>query len=490
MKKLMIFGIVLALLSSIFTVAAFAVKEEPALVYGDVNGDGKCNSTDYSLVKRFILKSIEVLPYQDGIVAADVNADGKVNSLDYSYIKRKILGLIEKFPAEDKVVIPGEIDQDVIQANSKFAFDIFKQLNIEDKGESVLISPLSISTLLSMVYQGAENNTKEQMRSTLGYEGINDENINESYKSLLGYLNQVDEKVKSNINNSIWLNENMQGEYIIQQDFISVNEDMFNADIEKANFSEQSEVDRLNNWISESTNGLIKGMIKKEDVEKAIMTLVNAIYFKGDWAEKFDVEGSAKKKFYNEDGTSCDVMMMKKTGGILYREGNDYKAVKLPYGDKKTAMYCILPKEGTINEFISEMDSMKWEDIRKNIYNNKVILELPRFKMEYGVKSLTESLKKLGMTDVFNADSADLSGMCERDVYVSEVLHKAVIEVNEEGSEATAATVASVVPSVGMGSPEPYKEFKANRPFVFIIADDEYGTIMFMGKVSEVEEIN
>lgn len=460
------------------------------LCYGDLNGDGKCNSTDLSLMKRFLLGNIMLpSPSINGIMLADFNGDGIINSTDYALLKRKVLGLIDKFPVENNNstnIIPEKIDTDVIQADSKFAFDIFKQLNKEDEDKNIFISPLSISTVLSMVGQGAKNDTKEQMWSVLGYDGINEETLKGSYKSLINYLNQSDEKVNLKMSNSLWLNEYTTKGVKFNQDFIAVNENIFKAKTEIADFSKQEGVDSLNNWISDATYGMIKGMIQKEDVIDSVITLVNAIYFKGYWNEEFDKDLSVKRKFYKENGSSDDVMMMRKSGDMPYGEGNGYKAVKLPYGNKKTALYCILPDEGTsINEFISNMDHVKWEQIRRSIYVNNVRLEMPRFKIEYDANRLKSCLINLGMSDAFSMGIADFTGICEsgEKLYLGDVKHKAVIEVNEEGSEASASTVV-IAPSVG----PVYKYFYANRPFVFVIADEENGTILFMGKVCEVKE--
>lgn len=428
-------------------------------------------------------------PSINGIMLADFNGDGIINSTDYALLKRKVLGLIDKFPVENNNstnIIPEKIDTDVIQADSKFAFDIFKQLNKEDEDKNIFISPLSISTVLSMVGQGAKNDTKEQMWSVLGYDGINEETLKGSYKSLINYLNQSDEKVNLKMSNSLWLNEYTTKGVKFNQDFIAVNENIFKAKTEIADFSKQEGVDSLNNWISDATYGMIKGMIQKEDVIDSVITLVNAIYFKGYWNEEFDKDLSVKRKFYKENGSSDDVMMMRKSGDMPYGEGNGYKAVKLPYGNKKTALYCILPDEGTsINEFISNMDHVKWEQIRRSIYVNNVRLEMPRFKIEYDANRLKSCLINLGMSDAFSMGIADFTGICEsgEKLYLGDVKHKAVIEVNEEGSEASASTVV-IAPSVG----PVYKYFYANRPFVFVIADEENGTILFMGKVCEVKE--
>ncbi|NLD49731.1 MAG: proteinase IV [Clostridiaceae bacterium] len=462
---------------------------EQDMVYGDVNGDMKFNSTDYSMVGRYILSTIEKFPSPNGFKAADVNGDGKVNSIDYSYMKRRILDLIDKFPVEEIIEEDSDdISSVVLKGNSKFAFDIFSKLNKEDEDNNVFISPFSISTALSMALQGARDKTKDEMTKTLGYDGVNIENINLSYRNLLGYLNQEDGKVKLNISNSLWLNQFMINDKIkVNPEFISVNEQIFDATTEVADFSVGSEVERLNNWVTEATNGMIPGMVNQGDVINSIMSIINAIYFKGDWSEKFDEKYTYDVAFSAEDGTATKVKMMRKSGKIGYGEGEDFKAVKLPYSDDKLSMYCVLPQEGTtINKFIEGMDSSKWEEIRKSISTKQVSLKLPKFKMEYGIKSLKESLTALGMNEAFGK-YANFSGMCEgTEVAISDVLHKAVIEVNETGTEASGSTVVIVTPTAI--DPDT-KEFTANRPFLFVIADDEYGTVLFMGKVSKLPTI-
>lgn len=175
--------------------------------------------------------------------------------------------------------------------------------------------------------------------------------------------------------------------------------------------------------------------------------------------------------------------MMSRRGLVEYTSGDDYSAVRLPYGNGKTSMYCILPNDGiNINEFIKNMSLEKWNGIRKNISEvDEVVLQIPKFKLEYGIKNLNESLQSLGMGEAFS-NQADFSGIRE-DIYISRVLHKAVIEVNEEGSEAAAATVVEMKDAAAA---EPIA-FIADKPFVFIIADDTTGTILFMGKLLSVE---
>ncbi|UWG96571.1 serpin family protein [Dehalobacter sp. DCM] len=372
------------------------------------------------------------------------------------------------------------ISPEVVVQNSRFAFELFQQLNKEDGTENIFISPLSIATALSMTYQGAEAETKKAMAKALGYSEIDDSILNESYKNLIPYLNQLDKKVTLNISNSIWVREGED----IKPAFLTVNKDIFNAAVTPLDFNQDKAADQINQWISQSTNKKIEKMVDSPIAPDVIMYLINAIYFKGDWTAEFDAEKTFQTQFRARNGGKSDVMMMSRTGKIAYGQGDGFQAVRLPYGNGKAAMYCILPEETEpINEFIGGLDAERWNVIRTSISEREdVLLQLPRFKVEYGIKDLKDSLSALGMGLAFT-DNADFSRIRD-DICISRVLHKAVIEVNEEGSEAAAATVVEMKLT---GAPMDAPSFIADRPFLFIIADDETGTILFMGKLIEAE---
>lgn len=369
---------------------------------------------------------------------------------------------------------PKKIDSDFVARNTEFAFKIFKQLNEEDKDKNIFISPISISTALSMTYQGAEGSTREAMAKALGYSNIDIDILNENYKTLLQRLSKIDKKIKLDMANSIWIRE---GEYI-KEDFLSVNKEFFHALIKELDFSKDDAADIINNWISDATNKKITEMIEPPIAPDTLMYLINAIYFKGEWTKKFDKENTYSADFHAENGSTQNIMMMTLNGEIEYGRGDDFQAVRLPYGNGDTAMYCILPEAGTpINDFIETLNIEKWNNIKSTIQKQEdVILNMPRFKMEYGIKHLKDSLSALGMEEAFS-DKANFSGI-RNGVYIHEVLHKAIIEVNEEGSEAAGATVVEMRVTSAV---EPII-FSADRPFVFIIADDKTGTILFIGK--------
>ena len=372
-----------------------------------------------------------------------------------------------------------KISREVVTGNSRFAFDIFKQLDKEDREQNILISPLSISTALSMTYQGAGATTKEAMAGALGYTGIEDAKLNQSYQNLIPYLIGLDEKVELNISNSLWVREGEE----IKQDFLTATKDSFNASVTPLDFSETNAADQINQWVSEATNKKINKIISSPIPSDILMYLINAIYFKGDWAEQFDSKDTVKTQFRAGNGSTNEVMMMSRTGKVEYGKGDDFQAVRLPYGSGKAAMYCILPeKDQTINDFIAALDAGRWKEIKDSIAERaEVNLQLPRFKLEYGIKNLNDSLTALGMGEAFT-DKADFSGIGDN-ICISRVLHKAIIEVNEEGSEAAAATAVEMKLT---SAAEPLA-FIADRPFLFVIADDQNGTIIFMGKLYEVK---
>ncbi|NLU27189.1 MAG: proteinase IV, partial [Hungateiclostridium thermocellum] len=476
---------------------------------GDLNGDAKINSTDLNMMKRYLLQMIDRFGVDDES-CADLNGDGKITSSDYNLLKRYILHLIDKFPIGNDETDEGinddfnnetdegindgfndETDEDIndsfIEANSKFAFDIFKQISKDEQGKNVFISPFGISMALSMVYQGAESDTREEMAKVLGYEGLDIEEVNKSYKLLLKYFNELIGNVKLKNSNSIWKNS-LKGD-VIKEDFISVNKDVFNALVETRDFSDESVVDKINNWISDATEGKVKKALNAVNPDE-LLYIISALYFNGAWKEEFefDINDTTMSTFKSEDGSTDYVMMMRKSynnwvGVMEFGKGDGYSAIRLPYGNGEMAMYCILPDEDiSINDFIQNLDVSLWNEIKNSIRKTlQGLICLPRFKIEYfkdGNGSIKESLKALGLEKVFSLAEADLTGMSETNAYVSDVLHKAVVEVNEKGTEASSSVVVIPVPGFGTRS-----EFIADRPFVFIIADEKYDTILFMGKL-------
>lgn len=372
-----------------------------------------------------------------------------------------------------------KIDIRCVRGSTEFAFNMFRELLKEDKGKNVFISPVSISTALAMTYNGARSTTEREMADVLGFSGLNRQTVNESFKNLNGHLLSIKD-VELNTANSIWIRE---GENM-NETFLSRTKEYFDAKTDSLDFSDPGAADIINGWISDKTKGKIEKMLTPPISQDVVMYLINAIYFKGAWLVEFDPEETSDKLFESVSGRKQMIKMMFRKSSVEYLDADGYRAVRLPYSGDKIAMYCILPDEGTdINDFSRGMDTELWNEIREGVEKTEeTVLGIPRFKVEYGIKKLNDTLKRLGMKNAFTP-GADFSGIREG-IFISRVLHKAVIEVNEKGSEAAAATVVEMVECAALNPPS----FIADRPFVYIIADDTTGSILFMGRVVELKQ--
>ncbi|WP_346929579.1 serpin family protein, partial [Clostridium sp.] len=244
----------------------------------------------------------------------------------------------EKFSSKNNEQISAkEVDKKVVEGNNKFAFNIFKEISKDESNKNMFISPLSISMALTMTYNGARENTKAEMNKVLGYEGMDDDKINNDYKILHSYLENLDENIKLNISNSIWIKEGED----INKEFININKDIFGAKVDNLDFTKPSSVDKINNWIEKSTNKMIKDMLKGPIDGNVIMYLINAIYFKGQWQDPFDTNDNIIGEFTNSKGEKSEIDFMRKIADsdkTFYGEKDDFQAIKMPYDSGKVSM--------------------------------------------------------------------------------------------------------------------------------------------------------
>jgi serine protease inhibitor len=386
-------------------------------------------------------------------------------------------GLVSSVSEEESDEIAGEVEGDLIQSNTEFGFKIFNQLILEDKDQNIFISPLSILLALAMTYNGAVGDTSKAMAEALEFSGFDLEELNTGFKELMTSIENADDEIELAIANSIWMNLGFKA----REDFIERNSKYYSSEVREIDFADAGAVDTINGWIADNTKDKIKKMLDVIPAD-AVMYLINAIYFKGNWTDEFDEGMTSDDDFYLADGSTKKVPMMNKWQELLYCSGNGYSGIRLPYGQEKMSMYIILPDKGeNIDSLISSLDADRWNEITGSFSNKQIDLSMPKYKMEYGIKLLNDVLIDMGMEIAFGP-GADFSGIRE-DIFISSVLHKAVIEVNEKGSEAAAATVVEMV-ETAIEVEEPV-EFTVNRPFFFVIADDRSGSIMFMGKVME-----
>ncbi len=376
------------------------------------------------------------------------------------------------------------VNKDVIIANSKFAFNLFREVVADDKNDNVFVSPLSVSTTLMMTCNGAKDTTKEAMLRTLRFESMSLEEVNQGFTNLIGSLENVDEQVKIMIANSIWVKNEF--ELLVKPSFKDRVKNHYDSESFTRDFGNIQTVNEINGWVDENTNSNIKEIIETIDPE-LVMLLLNAIYFKGEWLIKFDEAKTQKQDFFLSEENTVKVDMMSTSGNFSYFSGENFQAVRLPYGRDKIAMYIFLPhKDVPLDSFISDMNhtiNEKYINDLKPIPNLKV--KIPKFKVEYGVKRLNNVLEKMGMEIAFQPNAANFSGIASiapENLYISYVDHKAIIEVNEKGTE------ASTVTSVGIGLTALPPGLIVDKPFFFEIRDDRSGSILFMGKIQNPVE--
>ncbi|MFJ7736986.1 serpin family protein [Lysinibacillus sp. NPDC097287] len=372
----------------------------------------------------------------------------------------------------------GEDDyQKIMSANNQLGFQLLKEASEDEKG-NVFISPMSLFMALSMLYNGADGETKEEISKVLHVEGIDVTELNQANASLMSRLNNLSKQIQLNVANSIWLNDNFQ----FQADFAQSNSDYFNAEIQEINITDSKSPEKINEWVKKSTNGKIDRIVDKPLETELVAMLINAIYFKGDWTHKFDKEQTQKQSFHLKDGTTKDVPLMALNEKLAYLENDKFQAVSLPYGDEAMSMKVFLPKENSSIEELEDMLTVgSWKQWNSAFIKQIGTILLPKFQLEFEVL-LNDTLKNLGMTTAFE-NNANFAKMIQENtsLFISEVKQKTLIDVNEEGTEAAAVTSVSIAET---SAPAESFYMKVNRPFFIAITEESTGAILFMGSIS------
>ena len=377
--------------------------------------------------------------------------------------------------------------------NNQFTLNFLKTVNeVDQSGKSFIYSPLSITYVLGMVNDAAIGDTEKELEQTLGFHKGGIKAVNDYCKKLIDGLPKVDNKVTLDIANAIFLNK----DYALKQQFQQDMQDYYDAKAEALDFSSPQTLEHINGWCNDKTKGMIPKIL--DEVNPYMVSyLLNAIYFKADWASKFDSKNTKEETFTTEKGTST-LPMMHQYVLISYLKTNTYSAVILPYGNSLWNMTVMLPEEGaTTDDIIKEvaqssvLNNRGWCGTGSDVFQGyEVDLKLPRFETASDTDELglVELMKKMGIKQAFDSDFAEIPNMCEdRNLYISMMRQKAKIKVNEEGSEAAAVTVAGVNATTAV-SPQEYPKatFHANRPFVYAISEASSGVILFVGKFTGI----
>ena len=365
----------------------------------------------------------------------------------------------------------------LVYGNSDFAVAMYKKVGAADETANIFFSPLSISTALSMTYAGARGETARQMADTLRFK-LSPSDQHAAFGALAAALRTDNKNYRLEISNALW---GQQG-YAFQPEFLDLVKKYYDGGFNTVDFAGSPESSRLtiNRWVEQKTTDKIKDLLAKGAItELTRLVLTNAIYFKGDWAAKFKPDMTKPMPFHISSEKTVDVPMMRQNGNFLFSENEDAKVLELPYVGKELSMVLLLPKTN-IADLDGKLDAVRLAEWTGQVNEREVDIYLPKFKFETQYE-LRDLLVGMGMVDAFELPPADFSGMSGyKDLYITKVVHKAIIEVNEEGSEAAAATGVVMGTKSVMHKPV----FKADRPFLFMIRHNETGSILFMGRVA------
>jgi len=371
------------------------------------------------------------------------------------------------------------LKKEVISAGNSFGFKFFNRISSIQKDSNVILSPFSVSMAFGMLLNGANGPTLDSLEQALGDAGMSLDDINNTYKNASTFLTTLDPNTTFQNANSIWYRFG----FSVLPAFVNTNRIYFDAEVDSLDFNSSGAVQTINNWVNTKTNGKIRTVLEGAIPSDVLMYIINAIYFKGSWTNKFDSLATTNAPFTCTDGSKVSCKMMRQENTFAYYEDKIVQAVDLPYGNQSFSMTIVLPAAGTsINQFVSALTQDQWNAIISKLNSTDIILNMPQFKLEYS-KSLNDDLKVLGMGIVFDKGRADLSNINPaRKLFVSDVFHKTYLSVSEQGTEAAAVTVVDIRNT----SANPEKiNVKINRPFVFVIRENNSGTIVFIGKIVE-----
>jgi serpin B len=371
----------------------------------------------------------------------------------------------------------------VVEANNQFALDFYSELKDKESG-NIFFSPYSIASALAMTYEGARGQTAEEMRSVFYFP--EDDNLRrEKYAAMIDEINKEDKKYKLHTANALWAEK----DYQFLDEYFEIVETYYKGKVTNLDFKRDAEKARgiINNWVEEKTNNKIKNLIPPGMLDKLTrLVLTNAIYFKGEWVRQFNEDDTRDQDFWISEDNVVRVPMMQRTdeeARFNYTENSKLQILEMPYSGEELSMLMFLPKDDdleVLENLFSTKNLLKW---KKDLEEKRVKVFIPKFKFETKYFMAGE-LGGMGMPTAFTWPGADFSGIDgTKDLFISQVIHQAFIEVNEEGTEAAAAT-AEVKMMAGPGWTAPkIPVFRADHPFIFLIQDKKTGNILFMGKV-------
>jgi len=397
-------------------------------------------------------------------------------------------------PAQETPVIPpppgspADGEKSVVDANNQFALDLYKRLaeDPEYSGENLFFSPFSISSALAITYEGARGDTATEIREVF-YFPTDSPTMREGYSGIIAGINSGDSAYSLRTANALWAEQT----YPFLPEYITIADRTYHARTTNLDFITRPDESRLtiNQWVDEQTEEKIRDLLPSGSINPLTrLVITNAIYFKGTWVKQFDEKKTTVEDFRTGTGMTVQIPMMQRTDRNAtygYTETGNLQVLQMPYesgSGKQLSMLVLLPKDGNLATLEQSLDATTLSELQQNLSMKQVMVYFPKFTMETKY-SLPQTLSAMGMPAAFTG-SADFSGMDgTRSLYIDDVIHQAFVDVNEEGTEAAAATAVIIMKSSAPVE-EPVPLFRADHPFIFIIKDDETGLILFMGRVA------
>jgi len=368
----------------------------------------------------------------------------------------------------------------VADVGNAFTFDLFRRATAGIAPDTnVVLSPFSASMALGMALNGAQGATFDAMRQALGFGSATLPEIDQGYHDLTTLLLGLDPATQMDIANSIWIRQG----FPVKASFTDLGRTYFDAEVQSLDFASPAALDAINGWVNAKTNGRIPVLVDHIN-DNEVLFLINAVYFKGRWRFQFDPARTTDEPFHGADGRNRSVPMMHLTDVPIRTYATPtYQAADLLYGNGAFTMTILLPAEGTTPaDLLAGLGPAEWRVLTDGFAEHEVPLALPRFTIDYG-RSLGPDLRALGMDVAFDPNQADFGGIADvapERLFLTGVEQKVFVQVNEEGTEAAAAT------SVGVGITSVPVPMVVNRPFLFVIRERFSGTILFIGQVNRL----
>ena len=374
-------------------------------------------------------------------------------------------------PNERKHISLSEQEELLVNCNNDFAFNLFRKANTD---KSQILSPLSITYALGMLNNGATGKTQEEINTTLGFGDAGADAINAFCKKLLEEAPSLDDETQVLIGNTIYTNKG----YTLKSKFVKTAKDFYDATPESRDFHDGKTIGVINRWASDHTKGMITKVLDENSFNpNAVSYLLNAIYFKGMWKDKFS-KSQTKEELFNEKDK---VMMMHQEHSFQYADNDLYQSVRLPYGNGAYYMTVLLPhKNKSVEDVLNSLNSDSWRNNNWQMHKCIVDLKLPRFETSTDME-LNEIMQELGVAKAFSSE-AEFDAFCEKSTQIGLMKQVAKIKLDEEGTEAAAVTVIGIKATSAAPRKPERVEFHANRTFLYVITEQSTGAIFFIGK--------